>query len=430
MAVKHTAEVTITDLTDGASVTLTSYSESWNATATDKLGTAQTVTVRPQAYIGSVAVACTVGTCTRSDSTNCTVSVDSSGTNATWPLVTITVGANATNGGTVTIPVSVTIGSDTVTYDQIFTYSFALKGTTPTITASKNGTVTTILADGTQIATINDGVGTNGLNQATVYLYKRAASATKPTSGTSTYTFSTHTLSSVPSGWSQTFPAETQGDSTPVWMMAAVASSNTNTDTISYSEWSTPIQMVSSGSNGTNGTNGTNGDDGYNQATVFLYQRATSVPSKPSSSTTYTFSSGALSSVPSGWSRSVPTGDDPCYVTQAIAVSKDATYTIASSAWTTPSKLVEDGDNPYTLSITTNNGDTFKNSTGNTTLTCHVYRDGAEVSTLPSGLAIVWYKNGTKITASGSGVTLNGAQLTVDASAVDGKAVFRASLEG
>lgn len=427
MAVKHTAEVTITDLTDGASVTLTSYSESWNATATDKLGTAQTVTVRPQAYIGSVAVACTVGTCTRSDSTNCSVTVDSSGTNATWPLVTITVGANATNGGTVTIPVSVTIGSDTVTYDQIFTYSFALKGNTPTITATKSGTVTKILADGTQIATINDGVGTNGLNQATVYLYKRAASASKPTSGTSTYTFSTATLSSVPSGWSQTFPAETQGVSTPVWMMAAVASSNTNTDTISYSEWSTPIQMVSSG---TNGTNGTNGAAGYNQATVFLYQRAASTPSKPSSSVTYTFSSGALSSTPSGWSRSVPTGDDPCYVTQAVAVSKDATYTIASSAWTTPSKLVEDGDNPYTLSITTNNGDVFKNSTGNTTLTCHVYRDGAEVSTLPSGLSIVWYKNGTKITASGSGVTLNGAQLTVDASAVDGKAVFRASLEG
>lgn len=433
MAVKHTAEVTITDLTDGASVTLTSYSESWNATATDRLGTAQTVTVRPQAYIGSVAVACTVGTCTRSDSTNCSVTVDSSGTNATWPLVTITVGAGATNGGTVTIPVSVTIGSDTVTYDQIFTYSFAFKGNTPTITASKNGTVTTILADGTQIATINDGQGgAAGLNQATLYLYNRAATATKPTSGNATYTFSTHTLS-IPSGWTnagwkQAFPEETeQGDTTPVWMMAAIASSNASTDTISYSEWSEPVKMVSSGSNGTNGKNGA---AGYNQATVFLYQRAASTPSKPSSSVTYTFASGALSSTPSGWSRSVPTGDNPCYVTQAVAVSQNATYTIASSAWTTPSKLVEDGDNPYTLSITTNNGDVFKNSTGNTTLTCHVYRDGAEVSTLPSGLSIVWYKNGTKITASGSGITLNGAQLTVDASAVDGKAVFRASLEG
>lgn len=427
MAVKHTAEVTLTDLTDGASVTLTSYSDAWNATAVGKNGTSHVSTTRPQAYIGGAAVACTVGTCTRSDSANVTVTVDSSGTNATWPLVTITVGANATTGGTVTIPVSVQIGSETVTYDQIWSYSFAMKGATPVISASKAGTVTTITADGTQIATINDGTnGTNGLNQATVYLYKRAASASKPTSGNSTYTFATATLSSVPSGWSQTFPAETQGSTTPVWMMAAVASSNGATDTIAYSEWSTPVKMVSSGSNGTNGS------AGYNQATVFLYKRASTNPGKPSGSTTYTFASGALSTTPTGWSRSVPDGTDPCWVTQVAAVSQDATYTIASSAWTTPSKLVEDGDNPYTLSITSNNGIVFKNSTGNTTLTCHIYQEGAELNAVPTGMSLKWYKDNssTAITGDETGITLSGLTLTVEASAVDSKAVFRASLEG
>lgn len=428
MAVKHTSEVTITDLTDGASVTLSAYSASWNATSTTSLGTQQVATTVPQAYIGGVAVACTVGTCTRSDSNNCVVSVDSSGVHATWPQVTITVKASATTGGTVTIPVTVTIGSETVTYDQIFTYSFALKGNTPSITASKSGTTTTILADGTQIATINDGAnGAAGLNQATVYLYKRAASASKPTSGTSTYTFATATLSSVPSGWSQTFPVETQGNTTPVWMMAAVASSNTATDTIGYSEWSTPIKMVSSGSNGTNGTNG---EDGYNQATVFLYQRAASAPSKPSTSTTYTFSTGALSSVPSGWSRNVPSGDNPCYVTQAVAISKTDTYSIAASAWTTPTKLAEDGDDPYTLSITSSAGTVFKNSSGSTILTCHIYRAGEELSSVPSGLSVNWYKDGTAVTSSTAGVTVSGLTITVEASAVDSKAVFAAKLEG
>lgn len=78
--------------------------------------------------------------------------------------------------------------------------------------------------------------GAPGLNSATVYLYKRADSASKPASGSSTYTFSTNQLSDVPTGWSQTFPAETQGNTTPVWMMYATASSTGTTDTISYSE--------------------------------------------------------------------------------------------------------------------------------------------------------------------------------------------------
>ncbi len=422
MAVKHTAEVTISDLTDGASVGLTSYGASWTATATDRLGTAQTAKTVVQAHIGSSAVACTVGTPTRSDTANCTVTVDSSGTHAVWPEVTITVNATATTGGTVTIPVTLTIGSDTVTYDQIFTYSFAFKGATPTITASKSGTTTTIIADGTEIATISDGTnGAAGLNQATVYLYKRAASASKPTSGTSTYTFATATLSSVPSGWTQAFPAETQGSSTPVWMMAAVASSNTATDTISYSEWSTPVKMVSSG---------TNGATGYNQATVFLYKRAATAPSKPSGTVTYTFATGALSTTPSGWSRSVPNGTDPCWVTQVAAVSQDATYSIASAAWTTPTKLAEDGDNPYMLSIESSAGTVFKNSSGSTTLTCRIFNAGAEVTTVPTGMSVKWFRNGTQLDGTETGITLDGRTLTVDATAVSEKAVFLAELEG
>lgn len=46
--------------------------------------------------------------------------------------------------------------------------------------------------------------------------------------------------------------------------------------------------MVSSGSNGTNGI------DGYNTATVYLYQKAASKPNKPSNSLTYTFSSHSI----------------------------------------------------------------------------------------------------------------------------------------
>ena len=277
-------------------------------------------------------------------------------------------------------------------------------------------------------ANIKGGQGAAGLNQATVYLYKRAASASKPSSGSWTYTFATGQLSSVPSGWSQSFPAETQGDTTPVWMMCAVASSNTATDTIDYSEWTTPVKMVSSGSNGqgvncaavilckrgstapakpngnvtytfatgavsgsTNGwtiampsgtdplwaiaasasSTGTtdtiastewsdqvkvleNGTDGLNQATICLYRRSASSPSLPTSSVTYTFATGALSSVPTNWSRNIPTADgNPCWVTMAVAISTEATDTIAASEWVTPTKMAEDGEDGYNHAVVT-----------------------------------------------------------------------------
>lgn len=66
--------------------------------------------------------------------------------------------------------------------------------------------------------------------------------------------------------------------------------------------------MVSSGSNGTNGV------DGYNTATIYLYQKKSTTPSKPSNSLTYTFSSHSITAgtINNGWSTSIPsTGEDP-----------------------------------------------------------------------------------------------------------------------
>jgi len=427
MAVKHTAEVTISDLTDAFSVQLSGYSYAFPGTAAGA-AIAGSTAVSVSARCGSTQIDCDVAQADITKPTGINVTVTKA-TGSMTPVVTIAATSSFTksNSGKVTIPVTVVSGEDTLTFDMDFSVTVSEKGATPSITATKTGTVTKILADGTQIATINDGTnGTNGLNQATVYLYKRAPSASKPTSGTSTYTFSTGVLSNAPSGWSQTFPAETQGDATPVWMMVAVASSNEATDTIAYSEWTTPVKMVSSGSNGTNGQPGA---AGYNQATVFLYQRSASALSKPSAAVTYTFSTGALSTTPSGWSRSVPSGSNPCYVTQAACVSQSDTYNIASSAWTTPTKLVEngeDGDNPYTLSITSDNGTTLRNKTGQTTLTANVYQAGAKLTTMPSGHSIKWYVDGTLEETD----TSLPATFTRTAAQVANRIVVRAELEG
>lgn len=130
MAVKHSAEVTVYDVTDAYSVTLTNEAASLKATSDTKLGTAATVTTKPQAFLGTDVVACTVvqADCVCSDSTNVSVSVNSTGDNATWPLLTISIGANATAGGTVTIPVVIGSGANAVTIEKVFSYSIALKG--------------------------------------------------------------------------------------------------------------------------------------------------------------------------------------------------------------------------------------------------------------------------------------------------------------
>ena len=91
----------------------------------------------------------------------------------------------------------------------------------------------------------SDYIGTDGYNQATLYIYLR--SSTAPTiSGTSTYTFSTHTLTNIPTDWSQTIPA-TDANKTPCYVSSGVAVSRS--DSVSVT-WSTPTKLVEDGANG------------------------------------------------------------------------------------------------------------------------------------------------------------------------------------
>ena len=103
------------------------------------------------------------------------------------------------------------------------------------------------------------GTGINGLNSATVYLYRVSTSnSTAPDSfsGSFTYTFSTKALTAVVNSgvfnsWSTTPPGVPQGSF--LWVRQATASSNTDTDTISIGEWSGAVVISGSGSNGAPG---------------------------------------------------------------------------------------------------------------------------------------------------------------------------------
>lgn len=177
--------------------------------------------------------------------------------------------------------------------------------------------------------------GVNGMNTATIYLYQRATSTPSKPSNTLTYTFSTTKITgTLNNGWSTTIPTGTDA----VYVTVASVSSKNDTATIATSVWSAPVVLAQ------NGKTGSDGKAGLNVATIYLYQRNTSKPSKPSASVTYTFSTGVASGLNNGWSQKIPNGANPLYVTLATASSNTATDTILSSEWSDVVVMAQNGE--------------------------------------------------------------------------------------
>lgn len=188
--------------------------------------------------------------------------------------------------------------------------------------------------------------GTNGLNTASIFLYKRAATdtgLTKPTANL-TYTFATGEISGNLAGWSRTIPAS---DGNPCFSIQATAVSSEATDTILPSEWSSIVKLVEDGAPGQNGTDGKDGIDGtngVNTAVVYLYKRdATAATINWTTTLTYNFTTKKLTTIPAGWSSTIPSGTDPLYVTAATAASAENTDTITPDEWATPVILAQNG---------------------------------------------------------------------------------------
>lgn len=175
--------------------------------------------------------------------------------------------------------------------------------------------------------------GADGYNTATVYLYQRATSTPSNPTNNLTYTFSTATLTgTIDNDWDTVIPTGTD----PIYVIAATAFSNTESDLITTSDWSSPVILAQDGQGGT---------DGINTATVYLYQRKASMPSRPTNTLTYTFATGALTgTIDNDWLTTIPSGTDPLYITFATAASNTATDTINPGEWVTPEILAENGE--------------------------------------------------------------------------------------
>lgn len=226
----------------------------------------------------------------------------------------------------------------------------------------------------------NGSAGSNGLNTALAYAYKRAASAPSDNPGSVTFTFASNSITTpstdaLSNGWTKSIPTGTD----PLYVTVASASNALATDSIGAGEWATPARLAQ------------DGVDGLNTATIYLYQRATSTPSVPGSTLTYTFATGALTGTLGSWSRTVPAGSNPCYVTTATALSNSATDTIASGEWASPTVLSSNGaaGQRGTVNLTTS-GSSWSDTT-------------AENALLAAGYGLPQERDVVTITNAGSG---------------------------
>lgn len=409
MAVKHSAEVTISDLSDAYAVTLTNEAASFKATSDTSLGTAAVATTRPQAFRGSDAIACSVtaADCVRSDPTNVSVTVDSSGDYATWPLVTINIGAGATSSGTVAIPVVIGSGGDAVTVEKVFSYSIALKGTTGntgpgayhyTLNVSPDAMVRAEGGALTPTKFTASATRAQGTGNPTAYLGRFKIEELAGTTWSTKYT----------SSGNESSHEYTPTDTAECVRVSLYLAGGTTTLLATHT--------VSIANDGATGGTGATGKSVASIVSYFATNNSTTAPADSAFSTTMT------APTPSNrylWSRDL------------------ITYSNPSSTAYTAKRIVgvygekgeqgdqgDPGDNPYTLSITTNNGTTLRNNTGSTTLTCHIFQAGAELGSIPSGMAVKWYKDGTYLSGK------DGLSLTVAATDVDDKSVYQARLEG
>lgn len=90
------------------------------------------------------------------------------------------------------------------------------------------------------------------------------------------------------------------------------------------------------------------------------------------------------------------------------------------------------GADAITITVTSSNGNIFKNSDVITDLTAHVYKAGTEVtgSALSALGTIKWYKDGNAISGSTTtGIVVNGATVKITSGGVTNKATFEARLE-
>lgn len=268
--------------------------------------------------------------------------------------------------------------------------------TTATISAACEATIPVVVDGITMNKKFSFAVakaGTNGQNGTSVTVSSTSITYQVGTSGTT-----------KPTGeWSATIPTVAKGQY--LWTKTVVKYS----DGKSTEAYSVSYQ-------GTNGQNGQNGTSVTVSSTSVTYQVSSSGTTTPTGTW-----DPSVPSVPNGqflWTKTVVTYSDGKSTTSYSVSYKGTNGTNGTN-----------GADAITVTITSSNGTIFKNNSGSTVLTAHVFKGAVEQSITDAGVVagslgtIKWYK-GTSTTAIATAKTL-----TVAATDVLNSQVYTCQLE-
>lgn len=275
-------------------------------------------------------------------------------------------------------------------------------------------------------------------------------SAAVANSGSAKVKITFTTTATISTACEATIPVVVDGITVNKKFSFAVAKAGTNGTSVTIKSTSVTYQV---------GDSGTTAPTGTWQASVpevasgkYLWTKTSVVYSDNTTTTSYSVSykgangtsvkvsstaveyqaSSSGTTTPTGtWSTTVPTVENGQFLWTRTTVTysdgnKTVSYSISYKG--TNGKDGDDGADAITLTITSSNGTVFKNSSGSTILTAHVFKGAVEQSITDAGVCgslgtIKWYK-GNSTTPVATAKTY-----TVSANAVTNSEVYTCQLE-
>lgn len=437
MAIKASNQMTLVDLTDAYSVTLTNDNYTFLGD-TDSVNGTQTTTTQVMALCGSDQVACKIGAM----SPPAGISAVSDG-KSPIPTVTITATSDVTKGGSFDIPIE--IGEEIILH-KTFSFSIAFTGKQGAAGTAGRGIKSTVveyqLSDSGTTAPAGEWLADPPAPTAGKYLWTRT---------TITYTSgspATSVLYSVSRSGSDGAAGKNGRGIKSVTNYYLASSKNTGVTTAG--DWSTAVPTMDETNRylwnyekieyddsssatitepviiGVHGAKGASGDPGAAGRGISSIKEHYLVSTKSSGVTV----AGEL------WQDTPPATDvtkkylwnyETITYTSGPPLTEDTAPRIIGTHGATGAKgdTGAAGADAITLVITSSGGSIFKNTAIATTLTAHVYKAGAEVTgtALTALGTIKWYKDGATTAVA------TGATLTIRAGDVDNRVTYTAQLE-
>jgi len=225
---------------------------------------------------------------------------------------------------------TVTGGTASVYNTNTITITPSLNATSINVSLSVTGSnLTTAIVKTIVMPIILNGPQGKSVFVATIYKQSQNDPGS-PSATTSSYNFTTNTLTGPGSGWLTIQPTTT---TVPTWACDYTFVGDPDSTVTGTGNWGpTYIEAV----------NGTNGE--YRDV-IELYLASESPPTKPTS-VAYTFSSNTavVTGGSAGWSLTQPaTTTVPTYITKSLATTSTPTVAVTLTTWTTPLIVAQNG---------------------------------------------------------------------------------------